>query len=122
MTGAEIEYILRRMPQIEKAVIKKESLACFYVGKRREVIEINENIYLLRDIIEDIKSKEDKYIQYIIDYGIMKGKSDEYLIIRLPMSKNCYYRLKHKIHERIFNCCIEKGIVSYDEIFLERIQ
>ena len=121
MTKDEIEHILKRMPQVERAIRKHEDVACFYVGKRREVIEITENVYLIRTIITDIILKEGYYIGLIVDYHIKQGKSDQYLITQLPLSKNSYYRLKQRIHERIYNCCIEKGIVSYEEIFVDVI-
>ena len=54
MTKDEIEHILKRMPQVERAIRKHQTVACFYVGNRREVIEITDNIYLTRAIIADI--------------------------------------------------------------------
>jgi hypothetical protein len=114
MTKEEIEHIIRRMPQVERAIKQHATVACFYVGNRREVIELTEEIYLIREILADIIQKEDYYIGLIIDYHIKKGKSDRYIITHLPFSKNSYYRLKQKIHERIYNCCIKKGVVSYE--------
>ena len=35
MKKSDIEYILKRMPQIEKAIKRKQAVACFYVGKRK---------------------------------------------------------------------------------------
>ena len=121
MTKYEINYILRRMPQLERAIKQHKTVASFYVGNRREVIEITENIYLIRAILADIIQKEDYYIGLIVEYHINQGKSDRYIITHLPLSKNSYYRLKQKIHERIYNCCIEKGVVSYEEIFVDII-
>ena len=121
MTKEEIEYILKRMPQIERAIKKKQRVACFYVGKRRERIEITECIHLIRRIIEDIMQKEEGYIGLIIEYHIKKGKSDRFIITQLPLTKNSYYRLKQKIHEKIYNCCIEKKVVSYEEILVDTI-
>ena len=63
MTKDEIEHILKRMPQVERAIRKHETVACFYVGNRREVIEITENVYLIRAILADIVQKEDYYIK-----------------------------------------------------------
>ena len=121
MTKVEIEHILKRMPQVERAIRKHQTVACFYVGNRREVIEITKNIYLIRAIVEDIIQKEDHYIGLIVEYHIKQGKSDRYIITQLPLSKNSYYRLKQRIHEKIYNCCIEKGVVSYEEIFVDII-
>ena len=121
MKKSDIEYILKRMPQIEKAIKRKQAVACFYVGNRKEVIPITANVYLIREIVEDVIKKGNNYIREIVEYHIKQGKSDIFILTQLPMAKNCYYRLKNKIHERIFNCCIERGAVSYDEIFIEEI-
>ena len=121
MTKEEIEYILKRMPQIERAIKKRQTVAHFYVGKRRERIEITEAIYLIREIIQDIMQKEKGDIAQIIEYHIKKGKSDGFIIMQLPLTKNSYYRLKQKIHEKIYNCCIEKKVVSYEEILVDAI-
>ena len=77
MTKDEIEHILKRMPQVERAIRKHEDVACFYVGNRREVIEITDSIYLIRTIIADIIQKEDYYIGLIVEYHIRQGKSDQ---------------------------------------------
>ena len=84
-------------------------------------IEITEDIYLIREIIQDIMQKEKGDIAQIIEYHIKKGKSDGYIITQLPLTKNSYYRLKQKIHEKIYNCCIEKKVVSYEEILVDSI-
>ena len=122
MTYTEIEYVLKRMPYIEKAIKNKQSSICFYVGHRREEIVLNEQICTISLILKDICEKENDLVKYIINQAIKGGKSDCWLIIRLPMSKNYYYRIKQELYQRIFLCCVEKKIMNYGEIMSKRIE
>lgn len=122
MTYTEIEYVLKRMPYIEKAIKSNKDFICFYVGHRKEKILLNESIYTICSILEDIYEKENDFVKHIINKVLKGGKSDCWLIIRSPMSKNYYYRIKQELYQRIFLCCVEKKIMSYAEIMSKRIQ
>lgn len=121
MTRGEMEYVLKRMVQINRAIRRKETTAKFYVGNRKETIEITDEVYIIREVLKDIKDRQNGLIRYIIESKIEKGDTDEKLIIRLPMSKNAYYHIKKQIEERVYQGCIKKGIVEYIDLLKEEI-
>ena len=122
MIRAEIEYILKRIPQIKAAIKNKQTVACFYLGKRREVIPITEEVLTILQIIDEVLERiDDVYAVSIIHFSIEKGKSDAYTMKDLPMSYMTYIKSKQKIRQRIYVCCVSKGLVSYEEIFKEKI-
>ena len=121
MKRHEIDYLLRRIVYINRAVIRGKDIAIFYVGKRKEEIKITKEVLLIKNIIDDVKRSQSGYVRMIIE-KIEKGFSDEQMIMKLPMSKNMYYRIKREVYDRIYQCCISQQLVEYDEILMEEIK
>ncbi len=118
---AHIEAVLRRYSYIQTALKEGKTEATFYVGNRKQKIIIDTTLKIIFAIIEDIaKQEKDIYIKMMIE-GIKKGDSDKYIMTHLPMEKNAYYDRKKKFIDKIYKCCICKGLVSYEEILNESI-
>lgn len=118
---AHIEEVLRRYSYIQTALKEGKTEVNFYVGKRKQKIVIDATLKIIFAIIEDIaKQEKDIYIKMMIE-GIKKGDSDKYIMTHLPMEKNAYYDRKKKFIDKIYQCCICKGLISYEEILNESI-
>ncbi len=121
MTKAQVEEILRRYSHIKKVVLEGGHEARFYVGHRKKKIVVDENVKTVISIIDEICEQEkDQWLKKLIE-GIKNGETDKYLIERLPMDKNTYYDRKKKFINKIYQCCICKGLVGYEEILKESI-
>lgn len=121
MTRSNIEEIVRRYREIENAMNSGRSSAEFYAGGRKHCIPITDEIWIIFGIIEEIgKREEAKYMTEIIK-KLKKGYSDKRIINESPVSRNAYYERKRKYLEKIYGCCISKGLVSYEEIMEEQI-
>lgn len=71
--------------------------------------------------IDEISANEkDEFIKRLID-GIKNGETDKYLMRVLPLDKNAYYNRKKRIVDKIYQCCIFKGLINYEEILNESI-
>ena len=116
-----IEEVLRRYRYIQAALREGKTEVQFYVGKRKHKIIIDANLKIIFSIIDDISRKEtDTYIKIMIE-GIKKGYPDKYIMTKLPMEKNAYYDRKRKFVNKIYQCCICKGLIGYEEILNESI-
>ena len=121
MTKEELVYLLNRYGFIEKALKNNKSEVSFYVGNRKETIIIDDNVRIVISIIDDILKLESPLIVQIINYWLKFGYSDEYIIIRMPFSRSTYYRIKRIIENKIYQFCILRGLVSYDDLLSEKI-
>ena len=80
-------------------------------------------VYKLPNIINQILDSEDSIIaKNLINESIILGKLDKYVQLNLAISESTYYRLKHKIIEKIFNIYIFYQDVSLQEILNENIE
>ena len=121
MTKAELGYLLQRYRFIAKALNKNQQKISFYVGNRKETIIIDERVKAVISIVDDVLRSEKAMIAQIIRYRFKLGYSDEKIILSLPLSRSTYYRLKRTIENKIYQLCIYRGLVSYDELLNEKI-
>lgn len=116
MTKAAVEEIVKRYPFVIEAAKKGEKTAVFYIGNRKQVFEITEGVKAVYAILEEIEENEtDKDVLCMID-GIKKGRSDVAIIDDVNWQRNAFYERKDRLIDKIFECCISKGFVRYEEI------
>ncbi len=53
--------------------------------------------------------------------GLKKGRRDAAIMSDVYWLRNAYYERKRRPPEKIFECCIRKGLVTYGEIMELRI-
>ena len=121
MTKAELDYILQRYRIIKKAMKEKKHSISFYIGKRKEVIVIDDKIKAVFSIINDLMHHEKPMVVSIMRYWFKLGYGDIRILSMVPLSRSSYYRIKRTIENKIYQCCIFRGLVSYDELMNERI-
>lgn len=121
MTRREVETIIKRYFRIEKAIKNGVKTAIFYIGHRRQLIEIDEKVKCVMSIIEDIYRIEQREWFRKIIKGITHGYTDIRLIQEAPIEKNGYYKRKQKFFDKVYQCCIAKQLVSYEDIINEAI-
>lgn len=121
MTKDAVENVIKRYAQITYALERDLRYAIFYVGKRREVIEITDEIKKVCEIIKNVLNKEkDFFIRQMIK-DIIAGKTDIYIMQNMPYSKNAYYTRKQGFIEKVYDCCIARRLVSYEDVLNEEI-
>ena len=116
MTKADVEEIVKRSPFVIEAAKAGEKTAVFYIGNRKQVYEITEGVKAVYAILEEIEENEtDKDVLCMID-GIKKGRSDVAIMQNVYWQKNAYYERKDRLIDEIFECCIYRRLVEYEEI------
>lgn len=116
MTKADVEEIVKRYPFVIEAIKEGEKTAVFYIGNRKQIFEITEGVKAVYAILEEIEASEtDEDVLCMID-GIKKGRSDVAIMQDVYWQKNAYYERKDRLIDKIFECCISKGFVRYEEI------
>ena len=119
MTKADVEEIVKRYPFVIEAAKAGEKTAAFYIGNRKQIFEITEGVKAVYAILEEIEESErDRDVRCMRD-GIKKGRSDVAIMQNVYWQKNAYYERKDRLIDKIFECCISKGFVRYEEIMNE---
>lgn len=85
------------------------------------MIALDNQVEIIFSIIDDIMNNESKLIVKIMKYWLKRGYSDERIILNVPLSRSSYYRIKRTIENKIYQCCIKRGLVSYKELLNEKI-
>ena len=100
MTKEEMEIIIKRYYYISRAMKENAERAVFYIGKRKHVIPVTDEIKIIFDIVDKIyKAEQEAPIRLMIHY-----------------SKNSYYEHKDAFIEKVYQCCIYHKLVSLEEI------
>lgn len=121
MTKDKLIYLLNRYRFIAKALRNKKSVASFYVGNRKETIIIDESVKIVFSVIDDILKTESRLTVKIMNYWLKLGYSDVRIISETPLSRSAYYAIKRQIENKIYQCCIFRELVSYNELLSETI-
>ena len=116
MTKERVEEIAKRYPFVIKAIKEGKEAAEFQVSKRNFQIKITEEDKAICEIFEDIRGREkDSDVLRMIN-GLRKGRTDTAIMQDVHWRKNAYYDRKSKLIDKIYECCICRGYVDYEEI------
>ncbi len=116
MTKSDIEMVVKRYPRIKNMVKQKKNQDSFYLGNRLKRLELTDEIKIIYETVEDVYLHiREGWIKRIIG-GILKGESDVYLLHDIPCSRSLYYSIKKGFIEKIYQCCIAKQMITYDEL------
>ncbi len=121
MTKERVEEIVKRYPFVIKAIKEGKEAAEFQVSKRNLQIKITEEDKAICEIFEDIRGRErDSDVLRMIN-GLRKGRTDTAIMQDVHWRKNAYYDRKSKLIDKIYECCICRGYLDYEEIMNREI-
>lgn len=60
-----------------------------------------------------------KYYELLTD--IKEGWKDYKIVIQFPIERSKYYQIKERFVNKIYQCCIYRGLVEYQDILDEEI-
>ena len=114
MTKERVEEIVKRYPFVIRAIREGKEAAEFQISKRNFKIKITQEDIVVCEIFEKIRRREkDQDVLRMIN-GLRKGRTDT--AIMQDVHKNAYYDRKSKLIDKIYECCICRGYVDYEEI------
>ncbi len=93
----------------------------FYISKQKEKITIDEDTIMIIDIIDEIVQNEESLWLKKIFSDIKSGKKDVAIISQSPMERTKYYEIKKEFVNKIYICCVYKGLVSYEDILRSKL-
>ena len=96
--------------------IKNGKEGKIYFRKYRTWVIIDEHIKIIIEIIGDIMENEQTEWVKKFYRQLLRGDSDIKILRDCPVERGKYYQLKKSFFNKIYGCCIYKGMVSYKEI------
>ena len=116
MTKERVEEIVKRYPFVIKAIREGKEAAEFQISKRNFQIGIVEEDIVVCEIFEEIRRREKDQDVLCMINGLRKGRTDTAIMQDVHWRKNEYYDRKSKLIDKIYECCICRGYVDYEEI------
>lgn len=122
MNKKEIYHLLKRYRFIIEAIQHGESEMEICISGRKETISIDAKILTFVDIVKLVYEKEkNELIKSFIDKNIIQGQTNTSAFANEPLDKSTYYFYKNKYVDKLYHCCISKGLVTLQEILEEDI-
>lgn len=121
MKKAKIKWIVKRLSYIKKMMKENKVEADFRIGKKKEHIVIDDDVIKVLAIMDEIiENEKTKWMQKCLS-DVKKGRKGITIIVDSPFEKGKFYLTKERFINKIYECCIYKGYVSYDDIMNEDI-
>ncbi len=116
MTKSDIVKVVKKYDRIRRMIQDGREEEFYYAGNRKKYIQVTQDIRKTCEMIEEICAHIQADWKKQMIRGILKGKSDVYLMQRCPCGRSMYYSTKREFIELIYRCCIAKQMVAYEEL------
>ena len=121
MTKEKLKILIKHLYLLLRAIQNEKPYVRVYVGKTRQKIFIDKDVLEVLHIVDEIiASEENDWIKNIL-LKIKNGYSDIHIIAFCPIEKTKYYELKKEFKNKVYQCCIFKQLVPYNDILKTKI-
>ncbi len=116
MTKEKVKYIVKRLSYFSKMQAEGVKEADYRISKRKEHLVLDEEVLAVIGVMEEIiESEETKWLQDLLK-EVRYGRKDVTIQIDSPVARTKYYQTKERFVNKVYECCIYKGYVSYEDI------
>ena len=116
ITKQQIYNIVKRSSHIHYMIKHNIQKKVLHIGDTVETLEINDNVRIVLSIEDEIIQAEETQWLKEVFAGIRAGEKDIALISNYPVARTKFYDVKNEFINKIYNICIFKGLVSYEDI------
>ena len=92
-----------------------------YISGEKEYIVIDNDVVAVMEIMDEIIEYEETEWRKKLFIEIRKGYKDITIIIDSPMGRTKYYEEKNDFIDKIYQCCIYKRLVDYEDILRAKV-
>ena len=116
LTKEKVKYIVKRLSYFSKMQAEGVKEADYRISKRKEHLVLDEEVLAVIGVMEEIiESEEMKWLQDLLK-EVRYGRKDVTIQIDSPVARTKYYQTKERFVNKVYECCIYKGYVSYEDI------
>ena len=116
MTKEKLKWIIKRLHYILEMLHDGKTEISIYISRKKEQIIIDNDVLAVIEIMDEIIDYEKTARRKNFYRGIRKGNRDISIIHNSPMERTKYYDAKREFVDKIYQCCIYKRLVDYEDI------
>lgn len=116
MTKEKLKRIVKRLSYIVDMLHDGKTEIFVHISKVKEKIVIDDDVLSVIEIMDEIIENEQTEWRKRFFVGIRKGYKDIFIIHKCPMERTKYYTAKKDFIDKIYQCCIYRGLVDYKDI------
>lgn len=88
-----------------------------------EYFIIDEGVKAVMESLDDIISRENSDWVKDLLKNFQKGKKDVTILAKgCPTGRGKYYNTKKELIHKLYDCCVCKGLITYEEILREEME
>ena len=121
MTREKVKYIIKRLSYFSRMEEEGKTEEDYRIGKRKEHLVIDAEVKAVIGIIDEIiDNEETEWLREMIR-ELRFGRKDISIQYDSPVERTKYYMTKERFVGKVYECCIYKGYVSYEDILKSKI-
>lgn len=88
----------------------------YWISKRKEHFVIDGEVLAVFEIFDDIiESERTPWVKELLK-DVRRGRKDISIQIDSPVARTKYYLTKERFINKVYECCIWKQLVPYEEV------
>lgn len=121
MTKEKVKYIIKRLAYFSRMMEEGKTEEDCRIGKRKEHLVLDEEVRAVIKIIDDIIDSEETIWLKEMFKEVRFGRKDISIQYDSPVERTKYYLTKERFINKVYECCIFKGFVTYEDILKNNI-
>ena len=121
MTKNKLKRIIKRLPYILEMIRDGRQETNIYISKEKEHIVVDDEVFAVLKIMDEIIEYEKEEWRKRIFTELRNGNKDIKIMMGTPIGRTKYYDEKKKFIDKIYQCCIYKHLVDYEDILKTRV-
>ena len=116
MTKEKVKHIIKRIHYYLKMMSEEKTEADYLISKKKEHFVIDDEVLALFDIIEDIiESEQTPWLKDLIK-DVRRGRKGLAIQVDSPVAHTKFQLTKERFISKVYECCIYKQLVPYEDI------
>ena len=93
----------------------------YWISKKKEHLVVDEGVIAVFDVIDDIiESEEEPWLKDVIK-DIRRGRKGLAIEVESPVQHTKFNLTKERFISKVYECCIYKHFVTYEDILKSKI-
>ena len=109
------------MPYILEMIRDGRQETNIYISKEKEHIVVDDEVFAVLKIMDEIIEYEKEEWRKRIFTELRNGNKDIKIMMGTPIGRTKYYDEKKKFVDKIYQCCIYKHLVDYEDILRTKV-
>ena len=121
MTKETVKHIIKRLRYYIRMMADGITEKEYWISKKKEHLVVDEGVIAVFDVIDDIiESEEEPWLKDVIK-DIRRGRKGLAIEVESPVQHTKFNLTKERFISKVYECCIYKHFVTYEDILKSKI-